>query len=62
MESKLTDLEVRYTHLERLVDDLSSVVYAQRKLIDKLEGRVADLEKRIRGVEDPIEDEPPPHY
>lgn len=62
MEAKITDLEVRYTHQQRLLDELSTVVYEQSRVIAKLESRVADLEKRIRGVEEPIGDEPPPHY
>lgn len=62
MEAKITELEERYTHQERLLDEMSAVVYAQGLTIAKLEARVADLEKRMRGVEDPIGDEPPPHY
>ncbi|MFO0613840.1 MAG: SlyX family protein [Polyangiaceae bacterium] len=62
MEAKLTDLEVRYTHQQRLLDELSGVVYEQSRTIAKLEARVTDLERRLRGVEEPIGNEPPPHY
>jgi SlyX protein len=62
VEAKITDLEVRYTHQQRLLDELSSVVYEQSRTIAKLEARVGDLEKRLRGVEEPIGNEPPPHY
>jgi len=36
MESRLVDLEVRYTHLERQVAELSDVVFAQQRAIDSL--------------------------
>src|ERR1022692_1193930 len=34
MESRLVDLEARYTHLERQVAELSDVVFAQQRAID----------------------------
>ncbi len=62
MTDRLTDLEIRYTHLERLVTELSTAVYEERRERDKLEVRVKDLEGRLRSVEDPAPNEPPPHY
>jgi SlyX protein len=62
MTDRLTDLEIRYTHQARLLEELSDLVHAQSRTIDNLESRVRDLERRLRGVEDPIPDEPPPHY
>lgn len=62
MDERLTDLEIRYTHQSRLVDDLSRVVHEQRGLIDRLEARVKDLERRLFALEDPTPDEVPPHY
>lgn len=62
MDDRLTDLEIRYTHLEKLVDELSSTLYEERRERETLAARVRDLEQRVRGVEDPMPDEPPPHY
>jgi SlyX protein len=62
MEQRLADLEIRYTHQERLIDDLSKVIYEQQRAIEKLEKRVRDLELRLRGQEEPPANEPPPHY
>jgi SlyX protein len=62
MQERLTDLEIRYTHQERLVEELSQVMHEQRRAIEGLEERVRDLERRVRAVEDPIGDEVPPHY
>jgi uncharacterized coiled-coil protein SlyX len=62
MSDRLTDLEIRYTHLERLVTELSNVLYEERLARDKLEARLKDLEQRLRSAEEPSLDEPPPHY
>jgi SlyX protein len=62
MDDRLTDLEIRYTHLERLLEELSSAVYDERLQRERLEARVKDLEQRLRGVEGSTPDEPPPHY
>jgi SlyX protein len=59
---RLTDLEIRYTHVERLVEELSSVLYEERLARERLEARVKDLEQRLRSAEEPAPDEPPPHY
>jgi SlyX protein len=63
---RLTDLEIRYAHMERLLSELSDVLFAQQRAIDTLERRVKDLETRApegagpsRDGEDP---ERPPHY
>lgn len=62
MDDRVTDLEIRYTHQERLVEELSMIVHQQRELVAKLEGRVRDLEQRLMALEEPSAAEPPPHY
>ena len=59
MESRLVDLETRYTHLERQVADLSQVVFEQQKTIEVLRRQLAEL--RDRGA-DGTPNDPPPHY
>lgn len=44
------------------MDELSSVVFEQRQLIEALERRTKDLEGRLREQDEPGGDEPPPHY
>jgi uncharacterized coiled-coil protein SlyX len=61
MESRLVDLETRYTHLERQVDELGQVVFEQQKMIDRLTQELALLGRRISGV-DGAPSERPPHY
>ncbi|NUP13682.1 MAG: SlyX family protein [Polyangiaceae bacterium] len=62
MDERLTEIEIRYTHQERLLHELSAVVHEQRSLIDKLDARVRDLERRLADLEEPSPNEPPPHY
>ena len=60
MEPRLVALEVRYTHLERQVEELSQVVFSQQKVIDRLTTELAGLRARTSGVDGPSER--PPHY
>lgn len=61
MENRMVNLEVRYTHLERQVDELSQVVFEQRKLIDRMTRELKALQVRLGGDDEPA-NEPPPHY
>jgi uncharacterized coiled-coil protein SlyX len=62
MESRLTDLEVRYTHLERQVAELSEVVFAQQKAIDGLRRQLTETKAEIGHLSAPVTNEKPPHY
>jgi uncharacterized coiled-coil protein SlyX len=62
METRFTELEIRYSHLERQVADLSDVVFAQQKTIEGLERELARIRVRLRELGDPVVDEKPPHY
>jgi uncharacterized coiled-coil protein SlyX len=62
MEQRLVDLEIRYTHLERQLDELRQVVFEQRKLLDRLVKDLAVLRSRIAASAEDAPDEPPPHY
>jgi len=62
MDARLTDLEIRYSHLERQFADLSDIVFAQQKTIEALERELAKIRVRLREVGDPVVDEKPPHY
>jgi len=62
MEERLVALEVRYTHLERQVDELSRVVFEQQKVIDRLTKELTVLRNSLGGVKVGAGDEPPPHY
>lgn len=61
MESRLIELETRYTHLERQVEELGQVVFEQQKTIDRLTKELALVCRRLAGV-DGTPAERPPHY
>jgi uncharacterized coiled-coil protein SlyX len=56
------DLEVRYTHLERQVAELSDVVFAQQRAIDSLLRQLSATKADIAQLSDPVANEKPPHY
>ena len=65
---RLTELESRYMHLQRTVDDLNEIVIGQSLRIESLErrlermlGYVSALTARAAETGTP-EDERPPHY
>jgi SlyX protein len=62
MEARIVDLEVRYTHLERQLDELNQVVFLQQKAIDALTKQVVDLRARLLDLGMESENEKPPHY
>jgi uncharacterized coiled-coil protein SlyX len=62
MESRLVDLEVRYTHLERQVAELSEVVFAQQRTIDGLLRQLSSTRDEIAQLSTPAANEKPPHY
>lgn len=65
-DSRLTEVEVRYTYLERLVEDLSRVLHDQQRVIDALSTRLERLETLIADAMNQPNDRPPhekpPHY
>jgi uncharacterized coiled-coil protein SlyX len=62
MEDRLTTLEIRYTHLERQVEELNRLLFDQQKMIDRLTREIANLRAGATGVEGGPQSEPPPHY
>lgn len=67
MEERIVELELRYMELKRTVEDLSSVVASQEKVIDRLTVQLTAATARLRDLgaraDGPMEgDEKPPHY
>jgi uncharacterized coiled-coil protein SlyX len=62
MESRLVDLEVRYTHLERQVAELSDVVFAQQQAIDSLLRQLSSTKADLAQLSEPPTNDKPPHY
>lgn len=62
---RLTTLEERYAHLEKLVTELNEVIYRQQRELDTLQQQVAQLKDKVSGdpgIVDPSQHERPPHY
>jgi SlyX protein len=67
MENRVTELEIRLTHLEDTIDVLNKTIIKQHGEIDSLQLQVSQLGKKIKASQSsPVahesEETPPPHY
>ena len=67
MEERITDLEIRLTHQDAAMEELTRVVLAQEKELQKLTKEVEQLktvlkELSVSAVASESEETPPPHY
>ena len=67
MENRVTELEIRMTHLEHTIEVLNSTVIKQHDEIDHLKLQVSVLEKKLKATQatniaPEREETPPPHY
>ena len=67
MEIRVTELEIRLTHLEDTIEVLNRTIIKQHDEIDLLQLQVSQLEKKIKASQSsPValesEETPPPHY
>ena len=67
MENRITELEIRLTHLEDTIDILDTTIISQQSQIDILVLKISILERKLKAAaESQIADEkdetPPPHY
>lgn len=62
MEERITELEIKISHQERLLGDLDEVVRAFTTRVETLERELAALRETTAGLAVGPADEPPPHY
>jgi uncharacterized coiled-coil protein SlyX len=66
LAERLDNLEMRYTHQESALDELTRTVLAQEQQIRQQTDRIERLEKHIRALQSGEAvagvDEKPPHY
>jgi len=67
MDNRITELEIRLTHLEDTLEIINSTVITQRDEIDTLRLLVQVLQKRLEtqsesNIAKESEETPPPHY
>lgn len=67
METRLIDMEIRITHQEATLQQLSDVIASQQKLIDGQTLQIEALKQQIAAqaqfnIAHASEETPPPHY
>ena len=67
MENRITELEIRLTHLEETLDIFDDTIIKQNTHIDRLQLQMEILEKKLKEsanapIADESEETPPPHY
>jgi len=65
MEERIIELELRFTEQQALLGELSDVLYAQGKTLERLQVEVAALRERLAaepGLVEATDVERPPHY
>ncbi|RKZ60608.1 MAG: lysis protein [Gammaproteobacteria bacterium] len=67
VDNRVTELEIRLTHLEDTIETLNQTIIKQSDEINLLQLQVSILEKKIKSAQtSPVahesEETPPPHY
>ena len=66
MKERIVELELRFTEQQRLLQELSDVVYAQGQSIERLEPELAAMGQKLAAMEPGLVDatisERPPHF
>ena len=66
MESRLTEIEIKLSYTEDLLDELNRTVFRQQQQIDLLIGELRALREQVMNAQPAeqrsLRDEIPPHY
>ena len=67
MDDRITELEIRMTHLEDTIEVLNQTIIDQHAEVDTLKLQIDQLEKKLKATQaSPVahesEETPPPHY
>ena len=66
IDRRLTELEIKASFSEDLLDQLNQQVYRQQRVIERLQGELLDLRAQLQDTATPafrsLRDELPPHY
>lgn len=67
MEDRITELEIRLTHLEETLEIYDAAIIKQNSDIDNLQLQIEILERKLKAsanapIADESEETPPPHY
>lgn len=62
MDDRINELEIRYTHQQELIHELSDVVREQAEQLAALQKVVEQLMGQLEANKAEYSNEPPPHY
>jgi SlyX protein len=62
LDTRITTLEMRTMHQDRVIEDLNATITGQWRIIDALARQVANLDDRMREGAGAVPSEAPPHY
>ena len=67
MDERITEVEIRLTHIEDTLVVLNQTIIDQHKLIDHLQLQISILEKKMKAaaasnIAHESDETPPPHY
>ena len=67
MKEQITDLEIRFMHQERTVQELNDIVCRQESALEELKREMRQIREQMQQVIPSMnrteeEEEPPPHY
>lgn len=67
MESRLTELEIKLSYTEDLLEVLNRTVFRQQEQIESLQRQILNLQQQVQDMSPPeragdLRDEIPPHY
>ncbi len=61
-DERLTELEIKLTHQEHLLETLNQVIIEQQAELESMRARLARFERTVSNLEEEPANEPPPHY
>lgn len=66
LESRVTELEIKLSYTEDLVDVLNGTIFRQQEQLAALQRHLADLQRQVQAIPaqaaGSLRDELPPHY
>jgi SlyX protein len=65
LEDRITELEIKFSHQDHLVNELNQIISNQQLSIDRLIKEIQDLKLSVEGSAQSsrtLEDDVPPHY
>ncbi|MEW5891842.1 MAG: SlyX family protein [Pseudomonadota bacterium] len=65
-ESRLTELEIKLSYAEDLLEEINRTVFRQQEQIESLQRQILNLQQQLQDMSPPeggsLRDEIPPHY